>query len=132
VAELSYPLAATGRGAVHTATGKTVSEITLDAVLSGELGPRDVAVAAETLRLQATFAEEGGNPQLAENLRRGAELVAFSDDEVLRFYDLLRPGRSTAGELDSLAETLAERGAERCASLVRQARAAYVRRGLIA
>ena len=132
MAELSYPLAATGRDAVHTATGKTVSEITLDAVLSGELGPGDVAVAAETLRLQATFAEEGGNPQLAENLRRGAELVAFSDDEVLRFYDLLRPGRSTAGELDSLAETLEERGAERCASLVREARAAYVRRGLIA
>jgi len=131
VAELSYPLAARGRGAVNTATGKTVSEITLDAVLSGELGPRDVAVAAETLRLQATFAEEGGNPQLAENLRRGAELVAFSDDEVLRFYDLLRPGRSTAGELDSLAETLDERGAERCAALVREARAAYVRRGLI-
>lgn len=132
MAELSYPLAATGRGAVHTATGKTVSEITLDAVLSGELGPGDVAVATETLRLQATFAEEGGNPQLAENLRRGAELVAFSDDEVLRFYDLLRPGRSTAGELDSLAETLEERGAERCASLVLEARAAYVRRGLIA
>jgi propanediol dehydratase small subunit len=132
VAELSYPLGATSRGAVHTATGKNVSEITLDSVLAGELGPRDVAVAPETLRLQATFAEEGGNPQLAENLRRGAELVAFSDDELLRFYEMLRPGRSSADELDSLAETLEERGAERCASLVREVRAAYLRRGLIA
>jgi propanediol dehydratase small subunit len=131
VAELSYPLAATGRGAVHTTTGRSVSEITLDAVLTGELGPREVAVAPETLRLQATFAEKGGNPQLAENLRRGAELVAFSDDELLRFYEMLRPGRSSADELDTLAETLDERGAERCAALVREARAAYMRRGLI-
>lgn len=131
MAELNYPLAATGRTVVQTATGKNVSEITLEAVLAGELGPRDVAVAPETLRLQATFAEEGGNPQLAENLRRGAELVAFSDDELLRFYEMLRPGRSSADELDSLAEALEERGAERCAALVREARAAYVRRGLI-
>jgi len=132
VAELSYPLAATARAAVHTATGKNVSEVTLDSVLGGELGPSDVVVAPETLRLQATFAEEGGNPQLAENLRRGAELLAFSDDELLRFYEMLRPGRSSADELASLAEALEHRGAERCASLVREARAAYLRRGLIA
>jgi propanediol dehydratase small subunit len=132
MAELSYPLSAAGRGAVRTAKGRAVSEITLDAVVSGELGPGDVAVGPETLRLQADFADEGGNPQLAENLRRGAELVTFSDDELLRFYDMLRPGRSSAEELESLAATLAERGAERCAALVREARAAYVRRGLIA
>jgi propanediol dehydratase small subunit len=87
VAELSYPLAICGRGHVRSSTGTTVAEITLDAVVSGRLGPRDVAVAADTLRLQADFAEGGGNPQLAENLRRGAELVAFDDDELLRFYE---------------------------------------------
>jgi len=109
-----------------------VAEITLDGVVSGQLGPEDVEVAPETLRLQADFAEAGGNPQLAENLRRGAELTAFSDDELLRFYEMLRPGRSSADELDSLARTLDERGAERSAGLVREARAAYMRRGLIA
>jgi propanediol dehydratase small subunit len=131
VAELSYPLG-NGRDAVRTASGKTVAAIMLDAVVSGRIGSEDVAVAPETLLLQARFAEEGGNPQLAENLRRGAELTAFSDDELLRFYDMLRPGRSSANELDSLAATLAERGAEGCAALVREARAAYVRRRLIA
>lgn len=131
MAGLKYPLAAE-RDAVRAATGKPVSEITLEAVVAGEVGPQDVAVAPKTLRLQADFAEGDGNRQLAENLRRGAELGAFSDDEVLRFYEMLRPGRSSAAELDSLAETLAERGAERCAALVREARAAYVRRGLIA
>jgi propanediol dehydratase small subunit len=132
MAELTYPLAAGARDAVRTAGGKTVADITLDEVVSGRIGAEDVAVAADTLLLQATFAEEGGNPQLAENLRRGAELTAFSDDELLRFYEALRPGRSSAEELDSLAATLEERGAARSAALVREARAAYMRRGLIA
>jgi propanediol dehydratase small subunit len=132
VAELTYPLGATGRESVRTASGKTVAEITLDRVVSGQVGPEDVAVAPETLLLQADFAEAGGNPQLAENLRRGAELAAFSDDELLQFYEMLRPGRSSADELDSLAASLEGRGADRCAALVREARAAYMRRRLIA
>jgi propanediol dehydratase small subunit len=132
VAELSYPLSRSGRDRVRTRTGTPVSGVTLDAVVAGRLRPSDVAVAPETLVLQATFAEDSGNPQLAANLRRGAELVAFSDDELLAFYEMLRPGRSSADELESLGRALAERGAERCAALVREARAAYVRRRLIA
>ena len=132
MAGLIYPLSDGARDRVRTASGRAVSEITLDAVLAGEIGPEDVRVGPETLGLQAGFAEQGGNPQLAENLRRGAELTAFSDYELLRFYDMLRPGRSSAAELDSLAGTLEARGGERCAALVREARAAYVRRGLIA
>jgi propanediol dehydratase small subunit len=132
VAELSYPLSTGARDEIRAASGKPVSELTLAAVLDGAVGAADVAVAPETLRLQAGFAEESGNPQLAENLRRGAELTAFSDDELLRFYEALRPGRSSAAELEDLADTLAARGAARCAALVREAGAAYVRRGLIA
>jgi propanediol dehydratase small subunit len=132
VAELTYPLSAGPRDAVRAASGKPLSEITLDAVLTGDVNADDMRVSPETLALQADFAARGGNPQLAENLRRGAELVAFSDDELLRFYEMLRPGRSTGAELDELAGTLAERGAKRCAAMVREARAAYVRRGLIA
>jgi propanediol dehydratase small subunit len=130
MAELSYPLAAGSRERVRSASEKPVSEITLDAAVSGGLRPADVTISADTLRLQADFAERGGNPQLGENLRRAAELVTFGDDEVLHFYEMLRPGRSSAEELGSLASMLEERGAERCASLVREARDAYVRRGL--
>jgi propanediol dehydratase small subunit len=90
-----------------------------------------VVISPETLRIQAEFAERGGNRQLAGNLRRASELVTFQDDELLHFYEMLRPGRSSAEELDSLAATLAERGAKRCASLIREAREAYLRRGLI-
>jgi propanediol dehydratase small subunit len=131
MAELTYPLAAGSRAQVRAASEKPVAEITLDAAVSGDLRPRDVAISADTLRLQAGFAERGGNRQLGENLRRAAELVAFTDDELLHFYEMLRPGRSSAAELGSLASMLAERGAERCASLVREARDAYLRRGLI-
>lgn len=131
MAELTYPLSDGDRQAVLTASGRPVSAITLDAVLAGEIDESDVRIAGETLVLQAEFAERGGNGQLAENLRRGAELVAFSDDELLAFYEKLRPGRSTAAELDELAGSLAARGAERCVALVREARNAYVRRGLI-
>ncbi|MDQ3858280.1 MAG: diol dehydratase small subunit [Actinomycetota bacterium] len=132
MAELSYPLSDGARDAVRSRTGRRVSEITLVSVLEGALSPADVAVSPETLRLQADFAAEGGNPQLADNLRRGAELTVFSDDELLQFYEMLRPGRSSADELDSLAATLDERGAAACAALVREARDAYVRRGLVA
>jgi propanediol dehydratase small subunit len=131
VAEVRYPLGAGARTKVHAASGRPVADITVEAVVSGDVGPRDVAVAPETLRLQADFAQRGGNPQLAENLRRAAELVVFEDDELLRFYEMLRPGRSSAQELDALADSMSERGAQRCAALVREARAAYVRRGLI-
>ncbi len=132
MAGLSYPLGAGSRSEVRSASGKAVDEITLEAAVAGGLGPSDVTISAQTLRLQAEFAQRGGNPQLGDNLRRAAELVSFADDELLHFYEMLRPGRSSAAELDSLADTLAQRGAQRCAELVREALAAYVRRGLIA
>ncbi len=132
MAELSYPLGVSARAEVHSATGTPVAGVTLEQAVAGTLGPSDVTISADTLRLQADFAQRGGNPQLGENLRRAAELVAFEDDELLRYYEMLRPGRSTAGELESLAAALQERGAQRCADLVREACATYVRRGLIA
>ncbi len=131
MAPLTYPLGAGARELVHARSGRAVSDLTLEAVAAGEVGPDDLRVSPETLRLQAGFAESGGNVQLAENLRRGAELCAFSDEELLRFYEMLRPGRSSAAELDALAEELSGRGAALSASLVREARRAYVLRGLI-
>ena len=131
MARLSYPLARHAPDDARTSSGRLVSEITLERVVAGEVGPADVRVSPDVLLLQAAFAEEGGNPQLAENLRRGAELVAFADEELLAFYDKLRPGRATAAELGALADALETRSATRCAELVREARAAYVRRGLV-
>lgn len=131
MADLTYPLGEHHRGAVRSQTGRTADELTVEGVRSGAITSADAAVDPDTLRLQAEFAEAGGNPQLAENLRRGAELARFPDDDVLRFYEALRPGRSSAAELEGIARELESGGAERCAALVREAAAQYVRRGLI-
>jgi propanediol dehydratase small subunit len=112
-------------------SGRAVSEITLDAVRAGELSLADLRIHPETLERQAVVAEEHGNPQLAANLRRAAELTAIEDEEVLAIYEALRPGRSTAAELTALAESLSARGLPLCAALVAEAAEVYARRGLV-
>ena len=127
---LSYPLSVSDDGSVRSSAGLPVRDLTVEAVRDGRVGSGDIRIAGATLQRQADLAAASGRPQLADNLRRGAELVAFVDDELLLFYEALRPGRSTPDELDAIASRLEERGAVACAGLVREARAAYVRRGL--
>jgi propanediol dehydratase small subunit len=99
---------------------------------TGEIGVADLRIHPDTLERQAAIAEQHANPQLAGNLRRAAELTRLPDDEVLRIYEALRPGRSTPAELTALAESLAARGLPRCAALVAEAADVYARRGLSA
>jgi propanediol dehydratase small subunit len=117
---------------VRALSGRAVSELTLEAVRQGELSLPDLRIHPETLARQAAVADAHDNPQLAENLRRAAELTRLSDDEVLAIYDALRPGRSTPDRLASLAAGLAERGLPRCAALLTEAAEVYARRGLCA
>lgn len=91
----------------------------------------DFAATGETLRMQAAVARAHGRAQLAENLERAAELTAFTEDEVMDVYTALRPGRSTAAELERRAVLLESRGAERTAAFVREAAVAYAERGLL-
>jgi propanediol dehydratase small subunit len=112
-------------------SGKAIDELTLEAAVRGDLTPVDLRVHPDTLRRQARIAEEHGNPQLGENLRRAAELTALPDDEVLALYEALRPGRSTAAGLEAVAERLDSADAPLCAELVREAAEVYARRGLL-
>ena len=121
--------AASGRAAL---SGRPVGELTLDAVRRGEITLPDLRIHPESLEHQARVAEQHGNPQLAENLRRAAELTALGDDEVLAIYEALRPGRSTAAQLTAQAASLAGRGLPRCAALLTEAAEIYARRGLTA
>ena len=113
-------------------SGKPVEWLTVDAIGGGEVGVSDLRIHPETLERQAVVAEEHANPQLAENLRRAAELTQLPDEEVLAIYEALRPGRSTAGQLTALAGSLADRGLPRCAALAAEAADVYARRGLTA
>jgi propanediol dehydratase small subunit len=115
---------------VRGLSGRPVGELTLDAVRRGEIGLPDLRIHPDSLEAQAVVAEQHGNPQLAGNLRRAAELTALGDDEVLAVYDALRPGRSTPDQLTELAASLAGRGLPRCAALLTEAAEVYERRGL--
>jgi propanediol dehydratase small subunit len=111
-------------------SGRPVAEITLEAVRAGEVGLADLRMHPDTLEHQAVVARRHGNPQLADNLRRAAELTALPDEEVMAIYEALRPGRSSAAELTALAASLDARGLPRCAALIAEAAAVYARRGL--
>jgi propanediol dehydratase small subunit len=111
-------------------SGRQVADVTVEAMVAGEIEPADLRIHPETLERQAEVAERHANPQLAENLRRAAELTGLPDEEVLAIYHALRPGRSTVAELTALAASLTERGMPRCAALVAEAAEVYARRGL--
>ena len=85
---------------IHTATGRTLDELSMEAVLQGQLTTEDFRISDETLQQQADAAEAAGYEQLAENLRRAAELTRISNEEVLEMYNTLRPGRTTHAQLD--------------------------------
>jgi propanediol dehydratase small subunit len=111
-------------------SGRPVDDLTLDAVRVSEVGLADLRIHPETLERQAVIAEQHGNPQLAANLRRAAELTRLPDEEVLAIYEALRPGRSSAAELTAVAGSLADRGLVRNAALVAEAAEVYARRRL--
>ena len=91
---------------VRTASGRTLDEINIEALRAGELTADDFCISSETLRRQADAAEAAGYWQLAENLRRAAELTGISNQEVVDIYNALRPNRSTYNELITLADRL--------------------------
>jgi propanediol dehydratase small subunit len=101
---------------------------TVEAAVDGKLQLSDLRMDPATLAHQAVVADEGGNPQLAENFLRAADI---DDEEVMNLYEALRPHRSTAEQLEALRVSLETRGASRCAELVRQAAVVYARRGLL-
>jgi propanediol dehydratase small subunit len=115
---------------IRALSGRPVESLTVEAVRAGEVGVADLRIHPDTLEHQAAVAEEHGNPQLAENLRRAAELTRLPDEEVLAVYEALRPGRSTPAQLAELAASLAARGLPRCATLLTEAADVYARRGL--
>jgi propanediol dehydratase small subunit len=128
-----YPLSINRPELLRTPTGKPISALTMDAVISGELAPEDLRIAPETLLLQAQLADASGRVQLAENFRRAAEMTAIPDSEVLAMYNALRPRASSAEQLGELADRLENKySAPVCAALVREAAQVYARRNLLA
>lgn len=127
-----YPLGTRRPDLVRTPSGLEIARVTLDAAREGALTTADARATAATLDRQSEVARAAGRGPLAESLARAAELTALADDELLEIYTALRPGRSTAAELERRAARLDELGASRTAAFVREAAAVYVERGLLA
>ena len=128
--DISYPLAETP-DEVTTPSGTKLSEITLEAIVSGDIDGDELKIAPNTLEQQAKVAEDAGRPQLAQNFRRAAELTEVPDDRILEIYNALRPsGAEKEALLDIADELESEYGAELNAAHVREAVEVYEQRGL--
>lgn len=130
--QLRYPFREHAAHALQAASGRKLADITADDAQAGTLSMADLQISAETLRAQAEVARQAGYVQQASNLIRAAELTAVPNDEVLRMYNALRPGRATHAQLLALANVLEQNyHAPECARLVREAATVYQRRGLL-
>jgi propanediol dehydratase small subunit len=130
---VDYPLSDNRRDLLFTPTGRSIDDITMDAVMSGEVKATDLRITPDTLRLQAQIAEKDGRKQLGANLHRAAEMTAISDERVLEIYNALRPNASTKDELQAIAEELERQyAATFLADLVREAADVYERRDILA
>ncbi|MEW5979996.1 MAG: diol dehydratase small subunit [Acidobacteriota bacterium] len=121
-----YPLAEKHPQDLKTPSGQPFSAITLETVLKGKVPGEDLRVTREALEWQAQIAEAAGRNQLADNLRRAAELVPVPEEKILQIYEALRPGRSSRTVLVDLAAELERNfGAGRCGAFLREAAEAY-------
>jgi len=127
-----YPLAETQPDNVKGKRGKSLNDITLDAVLSGSVGMDDLGITSANLNSQAEIAREAVRPTLALNFERAAELVDVPQDFIMQIYELLRPGRATSKqELLQAARTFRQAyKAERIATFLEEAADTYEERGL--
>lgn len=128
----SYPLMDSDTGDLTAASGRAINSVNLDAAAAGDVAADDLQVSAATLRAQAAVAAQAGYSELAQNLQRAAELTAVPNEELLRMYEVLRPGRSSFAELTAMAEKLeSQYNAPITAGFVREAAEVYQSRNLL-
>ena len=124
-----FPLAENAPDRVKTPTGKSLSDLTVDGILAGDITQEDLAITPEALHLQAEIANSVGRHALAENFHRAAELVRVPQEVLMETYDMLRPGRSDLRSLLERAELFRrEFNADRIAAFVEEAAVLYERR----
>ena len=124
-----YPLGTKRPDLVRTPGGTPLADLALG---DGLLAWPELRASPETLRLQSEVARAAGQPQLADNLVRAAELAPLPDETVLAIYTALRPGRSSAAELEEWAARLDEWRAPATAAFVREAAQVYAERAILA
>jgi len=127
-----YPTAEKSPDRVAGRRGKPLDDLTLDAAVDGDLEMEDLRITPEALLRQADIAKSVGRAALAGNFERAAEMTRLPQDEIMRVYELLRPGRAKSkSELQDIADSLRSRyETPALASFVEEAAAIYETRGL--
>lgn len=127
-----YPISRNAPDQAVSASGMRLAELTLDAVVSEQIGPGDIRISADVLRLQAEIARVAGRDKLALNFERAAELVSVPQDLILETYEMMRPGRVSDPRLLSERAEMLRRdyGAHSIATLIDEAVLVYQRRNL--
>jgi propanediol dehydratase small subunit len=127
-----YPLAETQAQNIKGLRGKALPDITLEAVISGEVEMQDLRITPDALRAQAEIAEAANRSSLGKNFNRAAELVNVPQDVIMATYELLRPGRAKSKDaLIAAAQNLrAIYGANSVAKFIEEAAEVYEQRGL--
>lgn len=127
-----YPIYEKRPELIKTHTGKVIDEINIENILSGAVKPEDCRISAETLEYQAQIQESFGNPQVAANFRRAAEMTRIPDDRILQIYNAMRPNVSSKKELLAIAAELEEEyQAAMNANLIKEAVTVYEVRDML-
>lgn len=127
-----YPLAENRPDVVFGSRGKALDELTMDGVMRGEVTMEDLRITPRALQQQAQIARSVGRNELAANFERAAEMSRVPQDQIMRLYELLRPGRAESKEalLEEAAMLKRDYDAPLLAAFVEEAANLYERRGL--
>ena len=127
-----YPLAETRSAEIRGRRGKSLNDITLEAVVAGDVTMEDLRITPKALADQAEISRAANRPTLALNFERAAELVDVPQDFIMSAYELLRPGRAKSKQqlLDAAQAFRQVYKAQRMAEFIEEAAEIYERRGL--
>lgn len=127
-----YPLAENCPERIHGQRGKSLDELSLSALESGDVALEDLTITPDALQLQANIAKTSNRPKLANNFERASELVDIPQDYLMEIYELLRPGRAQdkAALLDVASNLRTTYNAVRMAEFLEEAAEVYENRGL--
>jgi propanediol dehydratase small subunit len=127
-----YPLAQTRSADIRGQRGKSLDDITLANVVSGDIAMEDLRITPKALHDQAEISRSANRPTLALNFERAAELVNVPQEFIMSAYELLRPGRAKSKQdlLDVATMFRETYKAQMMAAFIEEAADVYERRGI--
>jgi len=127
-----YPISENCPDLVVGARGKKLNDLTLEAVVNGDVTMDDLRITPQALLQQAQVARDVDRIELARNFERASEMTRIPQPLIMEVYEMLRPGRAADEEaLLNLSNRIRrEYQADNLADFIQEAAEIYTRRGL--